>query len=61
MGKGKSNKDDGKNDPKAVKKPWLFRSLEGKGNHILSGTETTDKDGKKHIKLEKTKPGNSNN
>jgi hypothetical protein len=56
----KSNKDNPK--PKSIRRPWLFTSLEGnRESHVLSGTETTDNKGKKHITLKKTKPGNSSN
>ena len=57
----KGGANDGKDKPGVIKRPWLFRSQEGKGSHVLSGTETTDSNGKKVITLKKTKPGNSNN
>jgi hypothetical protein len=52
-------KDSGK--PEKVTKPVIFQSLEGKGTHVMSSTETRGKDGKRNIVLKKTKPGNSNN
>ena len=49
-------------DDSGSKKPWLFRSLEGKGNHLLTSAEKTDPaTGKKVTTLKKVKPGNSNN
>jgi hypothetical protein len=52
----------GKGKPeKKVAKPAVFRSREGKGNHLLTSTESKDKNGKKVITYRKTKPGNSNN
>lgn len=51
----------GKKQPKP-EKPWMFRSFEGKGNHLLSATESKNpKTGKKVTTLKKIKPGNSNN
>jgi hypothetical protein len=57
--KGKGGTGSGK--PKKVTRPVLFRSLEGKGTHVLNSEETKDAQGKRVIKLTKTKPGNSNN
>ena len=42
-------------------KPWIFRSREGKGTHVVTVKETNDKDGKKVTVVKKVKPGNSNN
>jgi hypothetical protein len=42
-------------------KPWLFRSREGKGDHVVSVTEMKDSKGKRVTTVKKTKPGNSNN
>lgn len=52
---------DKEGKPENTQKGWLFRSREGKGDHLLSSTEETDDKGKKTTIFKKVKPGNSNN
>lgn len=52
---GDDPKDSGKHST------WLFRSREGKGDHLLTGKESKDESGKKTTIFSKPKPGNSNN
>jgi hypothetical protein len=48
-------------EPRENKKPWVFKSREGKGSHLLTSTESRDKDGKKVITFKRSGSGNSNN
>jgi hypothetical protein len=58
----KGGAKDGANDPRHAKKTWLFKSFEGRGNHLLSATESRDPEtGRKVTTFKKIKPGNSSN